>query len=121
MGASNYWTQGAQLRTNAWGTNERLQVKGVSWFGFETATCVLGGASEVSVDRIAAVIKEAGFNAVRLPVGADALLRDDAKCRDDSQYAVHNREMMGLTLVEQVGSVARTQGAQHDAPPVPRL
>ena len=50
---SAYWTQGTQIITNAWDSAGRLgqsehtgvevRINGVSWSGFESQPCVLGG------------------------------------------------------------------------------
>jgi endoglucanase len=46
---------------------ERLLLKSVNWFGAESGELVVGGLDKQSLIKIVSLIKEAGFNSVRLP------------------------------------------------------
>ena len=76
-----YWTHDATLRTSSLGGSSgadgtELKIKGVSWFGLDSMPCVLGGLDKVPLGSLAAFLKEAGFNAVRLPLAVSALATD---------------------------------------------
>ena len=46
---------------------KRLQLKSVNWFGAESGEFVVGGLDKQPLDKIVMLIKEGGFNSVRLP------------------------------------------------------
>ena len=113
--AAEYWTEGSRIFTNAWGEGEaaEVRVKGVNWFGLESRRCVLGGAGEMPLADIARFVRSHGFNAVRLPLAADALLGRDS-CRHDAVYQTYDPDVAapGISYVGQVQRLARLL-AQH--------
>jgi len=112
--AAEYWTQGSRIFTNAWSDSDtgeaaavEVRIKGLNWFGLESRRCVLGGAGEMPLADIARFVASHGFNAVRLPLAADALLGSDA-CRDDDVYQTYDADIAapGISYVGQVERLA---------------
>lgn len=84
------------IRTNAIGElGKTLHVKGVSWSGLERGRCMIGGVDRVGISTVASFLKANGFNAVRIPLAADALLGTAACLPPDSVYWQHNMELAG--------------------------
>ena len=90
--AADYWTTGASIFTNAFGTGPtELRIKGVSWFGLENRKCYIGGATDTPVRDVAEFLTDNGFNAVRVPLAADAVLSEGkAHCVDAGVYYDYN-------------------------------
>ncbi len=55
------------------GTGQRIQLRGVNWFGFETQNYVVHGLWTRNWQEMIAQMKTLGFNAVRLPFCPDTL------------------------------------------------
>lgn len=113
--AADYFTYGAEIFTTAWldedGMPSRVRIRGASWFGLETETCMLGGAPSRDIESIAEWLQAQGFNAIRLPVAADAILNPiNHPCLlrgDRDNLRLHNLALAALNYVEQVAEVAR--------------
>ena len=74
---AEYWTSGHEIFTTAFGgdaLHTALQIKGVSWFGLEGSPCEVGGLGEMSIEQGAAFLRKNAFNAVRIPLAADAVV-----------------------------------------------
>ena len=75
---AEYFTYGSSMFTTAWldddGLPARVRIRGASWFGMETRSCVIGGAAYRPIESVAAWLHDHGFNAVRVPLAADAVL-----------------------------------------------
>ena len=107
---------------NAWGSQEhptRLRIKGVSWFGMETPTCHPGGLWHRPLGDYAAFLREHGFNAVRVPLAADALTSlMDHPCMalGENRMAArgNNPDFLGVSYVDQLAQLvkARTERAE---------
>ena len=110
---SDYFTYGASLHTNAWIDAGPIKIHGASWFGMETEACVIGGAQHLPIETIAEWLSEQGFNAVRLPLAADAILNPRHPCtlKGDVE-AVRNRNFAfgSMQYLDQVAELARVAG-----------
>lgn len=115
--ASEYYTYGSSIYTNAWGEDgmpSRLRIKGAAWFGFESAACHIGGSDRRSLTSIASWLKEHGFNAVRVPFAADAVVSPSRhKCMDSGNMGgvrEHNPQLLSMTYRKQIEEVVRVAG-----------
>jgi endoglucanase len=75
----NFNTQFIAKSDGIYADNQKVNLKGLNWFGFETTTFVAHGLWSVKMETLVAFIKRNGFNAVRLPFSADAALNLDSK------------------------------------------
>ena len=101
---ADYFSRGSQLFTTAFDTaGAPLRIKGCSWFGMESTTCYIGGADQAPVASYMAFLKQHNFNAIRVPLAADAVLGQRNCLSDDGVYYTHNYEFMGLSYIEQLG------------------
>ena len=101
---ADYFSRGSQLFTTAFDTaGAPLRIKGCSWFGMESHTCYIGGADQAPVASYMAFLKRNNFNAIRVPLAADAVLGQRNCLSDDGVYYTHNYEFMGLSYIEQLG------------------
>jgi endoglucanase len=57
--------------------NERIRLKGVNWFGFETNIYTVHGLWSVSMDSLFKFLKDNAFNAVRLPISLELVSKLD--------------------------------------------
>ena len=114
--ASEYWTYGSSIFTNAFsrrGIPTKLFIKGVAWFGFETSACHIGGATAQPLHVIAAWLKSRGFNAVRVPFAAGALLEAEPTCMQNGELEgirKHNPQLLGMSYLERLKEVIRVAG-----------
>ena len=100
---ADYFTSGNRLHTTAFDTaGSPLRIKGASWFGLESSTCYIGGADQAPVSKYMEWLKENKFNALRVPLAADAILGQSRCLSDDGVYYSHNYEFMGLDYGEQL-------------------
>jgi len=105
---SEYWAVGNQIFTTAFGTPDTpLRIKGVSWFGMESSVCYIGGADSNPISTYMAFLKENSFNAIRVPLAADAILGRHNCMMDDGVYYTHNHDLMGLNYGEQLQQFVR--------------
>ena len=101
---ADYFSRGSQLFTTAFDTaGAPLRIKGCSWFGMESHTCYIGGSDQAPVATYMAFLKQHHFNAIRVPLAADAVLGTRNCLNDDGVYYTHNYEFMGLSYIEQLG------------------
>lgn len=75
---------------------QRVALRGVNWFGFETSCRVPHGLWARKLDDMIAQMKAAGVNAVRLPLAPNALRPSATSCWD----AGLNPELQGLTSLQ---------------------
>ena len=111
--ASDYFTYGATIHTNAWADAEAIRIRGASWFGMETKACVIGGAEHLPIETIAEWLKEHGFNAIRLPLAADAILSPGHPCMskgDTTGVRNHNTALGSLTYLDQIAEIVHVAG-----------
>ena len=80
-----------------------MRIKGCSWFGMESHTCYIGGSDQAPVASYMAFLKQHHFNAIRVPLAADAVLGTRNCLNDDGVYYTHNYEFMGLSYIDQLG------------------
>lgn len=119
-GQSDFWTFGTSLFTNAWGGDAgpaRLRIKGVSWFGMETSTCHPGGLWHRPLEDYAAFLREHGFNAVRIPLAADAitsLLDHPCMALGEHNMAArgNNPNLVGVSYVDELAAFVQLLGEQ---------
>ena len=101
---ADYFSRGSQLFTTAFDTaGAPLRIKGCSWFGMESHTCYIGGSDQAPVASYMAFLKQHHFNAIRVPLAADAVLGTRKCLNDDGVYYTHNYEFMGLSYIDQLG------------------
>jgi endoglucanase len=87
-----FFAKNASLYMN----NDKINVKGVNWFGIETETFDLHGLWQVSFDSILDFLAKNNFNAIRVPFSAEvALDLDGKKCTSINTTA--NPNMIGWT------------------------
>ncbi|WIA08695.1 hypothetical protein OEZ85_008120 [Tetradesmus obliquus] len=77
-----------------WGS-ERVSIKGVNWFGFETADFALHGLWCTNMLQLLDFTAQ-HFNAIRLPFSCELALNMDARQPGNIDYAA-NPELQGLT------------------------
>ncbi|KAL1524626.1 hypothetical protein AB1Y20_019514 [Prymnesium parvum] len=116
---ASYWTSGAKILTNAWshgskfpaqasdrvGEPVELRLNGVSWSGMESSPCVLGGLEKHDArDYLKQIGETMGFNALRIPFAADALLSalQPPLCVDDKLLSGYNKRYTKLSYSEQL-------------------
>jgi endoglucanase len=75
---------------------ERVRLKSVNWFGFESGAFVAGGLNHQSLTHIVGLIKAGGFNSVRLP-WSNEMLRAE---RIEPQYLSANPALQGKTPLQ---------------------
>ena len=99
---AEYWTEGELIHTNAFKlpAGESLIIKGVSWFGLESGVCFIGGGQAGPLSEYASFLKQQGFNAVRIPLAADAVLADRAHCMNPGIYTDHNGVLEGKSYLD---------------------
>ena len=76
----------------------------------ETDTCFLGGADRRSISSTAKWLAQQGFNAIRLPLAADAILNPDGHpCTlkgNQEGLRINNMVLGGLSYMKQIGEIA---------------
>ena len=98
---AEYWTSGASIWTNAFELSDThgLLIKGVSWFGLESGSCYIGGGPGGPLRSYAQFLQVHGFNAVRVPLAADAIAASlrgrDAACLNHGIYINFTPELEG--------------------------
>ena len=115
--ASEYYTYGSNIMTNAWGEDgqpSRVRIKGVAWFGLESAACHIGGSDRRSLASTAAWIKAHGFNAVRIPFAADAVGASGRhQCMANGNLGgikEHNPLLLTMSYKRQIQEIVRILG-----------
>lgn len=96
---AEYWTSGRRLMTNAFNTDgQPLRLKGVSWFGLESMPCYIGGGHAAPLAANARFLHANGFNAVRVPLAVDEIVRSapgvKPRCGIDGIYIEHNPSLV---------------------------
>lgn len=112
---SEYYTYGSTLFTNTWGGDATpVRIKGASWFGMETEVCFIGGADKRDVDSIAQWLAGKGFNAIRVPLAADAILSETGHpCTvkgDQDGLRSNNMALGALTYMRQLAQLVQVAG-----------
>lgn len=113
--ASSYWSKGAKIFTNAWDKDGNLgrgdasgvevRINGVSWSGFESRPCVLGGLEAHDVlDYLRLLSHDVGLNAIRVPFAASALLSalQPPLCSDVRMLSRFNERYSKLSYLGQL-------------------
>jgi aryl-phospho-beta-D-glucosidase BglC (GH1 family) len=83
----------------------RIKLISVNWYGASDVDMVPGGLHAQNRTRIARVIRELGFNSVRLPY-ADELVRKNPFV--DSKHLTANQDLIGLRALDVYVAVVRT-------------
>ena len=119
QGESDYWAYGTSIYTNAWSSDghpTRLRIKGVSWFGMEGPICHPGGLWHRPLEDYAAFLRKHGFNAVRIPLAADAItgLMDHPCLIIPAEHKVaargNNPDLYGLTYLDELARFVELLG-----------
>ncbi|MEP6503667.1 MAG: cellulase family glycosylhydrolase [Betaproteobacteria bacterium] len=74
----------------------RVRLKSVNWFGFESPTLVAGGLNHRRLSDIVRLIKQGGFNSVRLPWCNEMLVAGPAA----PEFLSANPELAGKTPLQ---------------------
>lgn len=82
-----------------WSGNQRLHIKGTSWFGFETPDACVHGLWAHTIDWFLDFLQEHGFNAVRVPFSMQLALNPDTT-RPSTINTSINRDLMGLSSIQ---------------------
>eukprot|EP00966_Prymnesium_polylepis_P185269 4294165-Prymnesium_polylepis.1 len=132
--ASSYWTDGPKLFTNAWvegsasphavptSASVELHINGVSWSGFESSPCVLGGLEKRPArDFLQLMSGTMGFNALRIPFGADALVSglQPPLCVNDKLLSGFNKRYTKLSYVRRLPTHVDAAHRTLDSTPQP--
>lgn len=113
---AEYYTYGASIYTNAWGEDEqpaRLRIKGAAWFGLESSACHIGGSDQRGLASTAAWLREQGFNAIRVPFAADAVISPRHKCMNNGNLGgirEHNPKLLGMTYRQRIAELVTVAG-----------
>ena len=113
---SEFYTYGSSIYTNAWGEDgqpSRLRIKGAAWFGLESGACHIGGSDRRSLASVAAWLKQQGFNAVRIPFAADAVVTPRHKCLENGNMGgirEQNPQLLVMSYVQQIQEVVKVAG-----------
>lgn len=77
--------------------DQRIRIKGVNWFGFETNIFTVHGLWAVSMDSIFTFLNKNKFNAIRLPIALELVLKMDAIQPSGIDFS-QNPTLQGLTV-----------------------
>lgn len=104
---SSRWlhTEGAQIKT---ATGSTFTIRGISWFGMETANCAPHGLWSVSVASVLDRIKGWGFNTLRLPYANQCLAGSPTTSINFQQ----NPQLEGKTPQQIMDYVIKQAGAR---------
>ena len=101
-----------------------IHIKGVSWFGLESAVCYIGGSDVGFIGDYADFLVAHGFNAVRIPLAQAEVLRGEqggggrpgvdqpnaASCLRPNVYTTHNPTLHGLSYLDGLAHWIRMLG-----------
>lgn len=117
---ASYWTSGASIFTNAWSEDGtftgshngakpvELKINGVSWSGLESSPCVLGGLERHDArDYLKQIRETMGFNAIRFPFAAGALVSalQPPICSDQALMSGFNKRYTKLSYIDQIAQL----------------
>jgi hypothetical protein len=118
----------AAVLTNAWDAHGVLgqsdpagvevRLNGVSWSGFESRPCLPGGLAQHDVrDYLKLLHDDMGFNALRVPFSASALLSElqPPLCTDIGVLEAHNERYSKLSYIGQLAQLIREVRAECGA------
>jgi endoglucanase len=77
--------------------SQRIRIKGVNWFGFETNIYTVHGLWSVSMDSLFKFLEKNKFNAIRLPIALELVLKMD-QLRPSGIDFSKNKELENLTV-----------------------
>lgn len=87
----------------------RVQLKAVNWFGAESAALVPGGLDRQPLAKVAKLIHDGGFNAVRLPWCNEMVERNPIV---DDGFIAANPQLKGLHVLAVYDAVVRALTAE---------
>ncbi len=90
--------------------SNEVQIYGINWFGFETPDAVVHGLWANSLDNLLYLIKNAGFNTIRIPLSIENL--DENYYPKTINYEI-NPQLSGLTSME-VLDLLIDKGCEND-------
>ncbi len=88
----------------------RVRFKAVNWFGAESGAYVVGGLDRQPLDRIARLIKSAGFTAVRLPWSNEMVESNPAVANADLAANPQLKGARALAVFDAVVTALTRQG-----------
>lgn len=92
--------------------DQRYKLKSVNWYGASGSREVVGGLQHQKLDDIVSLIKNAGFNSVRLPFSNQML---HASYAVPHEYLTANPELMGRSPLQIYDAVVNALAAQDIA------
>ena len=105
--ALNFTSEAGKL----WVNGNRFKLKGLSWFGFETAACVVHGLWSQSYTFFLDFVAQNGFNAIRLPFHLDLVLND--KSPNGINYgAGANSDLQGLNSLQVMDKIIQAAASR---------
>lgn len=81
-----------------WVGDERVHLKGTSWFGFETPDACVHGLWAHTIDWFLDFLQEHGFNAIRIPFSMQLALNPDTQ--PATINASINSDLVGLSSIQ---------------------
>ncbi|ELR12201.1 glycoside hydrolase family protein [Acanthamoeba castellanii str. Neff] len=105
--ALNFTSEAGKL----WVNGQRFKLKGVSWFGFETAACTVHGLWANSYTFFLDFLAAQGFNTIRLPFHLELVLND--KSPNGINYgAGSNADLQGLNSLQVMDKIVQAAAAR---------
>ena len=94
-----------------------IRLRGANWFGFEGANAVVDGLWERPMSEYVGFLASQGFNAVRVPLAADALTSlMDHPCMalGENRMAArgNNPDFLGVSYVDELAQLVKTRTRQ---------
>lgn len=87
----------------------RVKLASVNWFGAESGEFVVGGLDKQPLDKLARLIRQGGFNSVRLPWSNELVERNPVV---EDTYLTANPRLRGRTALSILDSVIDALGRQ---------
>jgi len=113
-------TYGKEFTSENGGLNadgQRIYLKGVSWFGFETSLSVFHGLWSVDYNFVFDLLQKNGFNAMRIPFSLDLVLNDPAPksisfgfCNNNVSCNLDLKGLTSLQVLDRMIQSARDRG-----------
>lgn len=88
-------------------SGHRVKLASVNWFGAESGEFVVGGLDRQPLDRIAKLIRDGGFNSVRLPWSNELVERNPVVA---DTYLTANPRLRGKRALDVLDAVIDTLG-----------
>lgn len=89
------------------GNGNRVKLASVNWSGAETQAFTVGGLDDRALDDLSALVRDGGFNSVRLP-WSNQLVEENPVV--PAQYLSANPQLQGLRALEVLDAVIESLG-----------